>query len=72
MDLLVSKEVHTTSVPQQSEEKKLAPAPSSRAELYRQYFSEHSPNTSSLGGFIHQVDGYGVQLFTQASSFTAR
>lgn len=43
-----------------------------RVNLYRQYFVEHASHTSAPNAFIQQVDGYGVQVFAQASSFAVR
>ncbi len=43
-----------------------------RVNLYRQYFVEHASNTPAPNAFIQQVDGYGVQVFAQASSFAVR
>jgi hypothetical protein len=43
-----------------------------RVNLYRQYFVEHASNAPAPNAFIQQVDGYGVQVFAQASSFAVR
>jgi len=72
MDLLVGKESHLTGVEQKTESIESAPAQLNRVDLYRQYFAEQAPRTSAPSAFIHQVDGYGVQLFAQASSFASR
>jgi hypothetical protein len=46
--------------------------PSDREALYFQHFSSQIHQATSPAGFIQQVTGYGVQVFSQASSFTAR
>ena len=43
-----------------------------RVNLYRQYFVEHASKAPAPNAFIQQVDGYGVQVFAQASSFAVR
>lgn len=72
MELLVGKENHLTGVEQKTETAKSAPVQLNRVDLYRQYFAEHAARSPAPGAFMHQVDGYGVQLFAQASSFASR
>lgn len=42
-----------------------------RTRLYQQYFSQPS-RAEKPNAFIEQVNGYGVQVFAQASSFVSR
>jgi len=43
-----------------------------REVLYNRHFSTHLNRTEKPAGFIEQVNGYGVQVFAQATSFTYR
>lgn len=43
-----------------------------RASLYTQYFVTQSHRAEKPSEFIQQVNGYGVQVFAQASSFNTR
>ncbi len=45
---------------------------SGREALYSQHFFSRVSHVTPPAGFIEQVNGYGVQVFSQASSFTAR
>lgn len=45
---------------------------SGREMLYSQHFFTQVSHVTPPAGFIEQVNGYGVQVFSQASSFTAR
>ncbi|MDR6890868.1 hypothetical protein J2X67_005414 [Variovorax sp. 3319] len=49
-----------------------APQPSRREELYRVHFQVPSQQTQRPAEFIEQVNGYGVQMFSQASVFVRR
>lgn len=49
-----------------------APQASSREELYKQHFTVQAQQAQRPVGFIEQVNGYGVQVFSQASSFGKR
>lgn len=40
-----------------------------RASLYHQYFIPQIARVEKPADFIQQVNGYGVQVFAQASSF---
>jgi hypothetical protein len=40
-----------------------------RARLYHQYFVPQIARAEKQAEFIQQVNGYGVQVFAQASSF---
>lgn len=45
---------------------------SGREALYSQHFFPQVSHVTPPAAFIEQVNGYGVQVFSQASSFTAR
>jgi hypothetical protein len=49
-----------------------APQPSAREELYKQHFAAQAQQAQRPAGFIEQVNGFGVQLFSQASLFGKR
>ena len=44
---------------------------SGRETMYCQHFTPQVGHVKPPTGFIEQVNGYGVQVFSQASSFTA-
>ena len=44
---------------------------SARETMYCQHFIPQVSRVKPPAGFIEQVNGYGVQVFSQASSFTA-
>lgn len=43
-----------------------------RAELYRQHFVTQIDKVSAPAFFIEQVNGYGVKVFAQTSSFAQK
>lgn len=45
---------------------------SDRVRLYQQYFAPQTARVEKPAEFIQQVNGYGVQVFAQASSFQSR
>jgi hypothetical protein len=62
----------STPVQQQKGVTQGTPQPSQREELYKQYFAAQAQQAQRPAGFIEQVNGFGVQLFSQASSFGKR
>lgn len=65
----VQNEAHVrAATPQQQP----AARPVGREAMYQQYFAAPSSPTESPSHFIQQVDGFGVQVFAQASCFAAR
>lgn len=62
----------STSVPRKKTGESGTPATSSREDLYRQYFAAQAQQAQRPAGFIEQVNGFGVQLFSQATSFGNR